>query len=201
MRFTISTDGWQLWSLSALGLLILMALVTDVRERRIPNALIIAMLCVGIVAHLIGPEAWKRSAGLFSIYPGALGLKGAVLGALTGLALFLPFYLLRLMGAGDVKLMAGVGSFAGPAATADIALFVLLAGGALAIARILAMSQSRLVMRNMLRALGHFLPGSAGTFEAATQTAWRMPYAVAIAAGLLAYGGWIYTDHLPLVRF
>lgn len=197
----MSSQAWQAVSLSALALLVLVALVFDVRQRRVPNNLVVLALGVGLLVNLIGPQAVHRSAGLFTTMPGALGIKGAVLGALTGLAVFLPFYLLRAMGAGDVKLMAGIGSFVGPATAVNLALFILVTGGVLAVARMLWARKSHLVMRNVAAALWQMLPGSAGTFDPATQSADRMPYGVAMAGGLLAYGAWIFSGRYPLISF
>jgi hypothetical protein len=59
---------------------------------------------------------------------------------------------------------------------------------------------SRLVMFNVMSALSQMLPGSTQTFDPA-HTAWRMPYSLAMAAGLLAYGVWVFTGHAPLIRF
>ena len=201
MQFDMSYEAWQAASLSALALLVLAALGFDVRQRRIPNTLVVLALGTGLLINLIGPQAAHRSAGLFTTMPGALGAKGAALGALAGLAVFLPLYLLRAMGAGDVKLMAGIGSFVGPATAVNLALFILLTGGVLAVARMLWAGKSRLVMRNVAAALGQMLPGSAGTFDPAIHSADRMPYSVAMAAGLLAYGAWIFSGHYPLVSF
>ncbi|WP_332777742.1 A24 family peptidase [Polaromonas sp.] len=202
MRLDVSYEGWQLWSLVALALIVLTAVLTDVRQQRIPNTLILLALCAGVLVNVLGPEAGKRSAGLFTYYPGALGLKGALLGALTGLAVFLPFYVLRAMGAGDVKLMAGVGSFVGPATLLNVALCVLLMGGVLAVVRMVWKGSSRKVLSNVGTVLLLLLPpfNTMGQrFDPATQSADRMPYALAVAAGLLAYGAWIYSGHLPLI--
>ncbi len=201
MQFDMSYEAWQAMGLLALMLLVLAALVFDLKQRRIPNTLVLLALGIGLLINIIGPQAVHRSAGLFTSYPGALGIKGALLGALTGLAVFLPFYLLRAMGAGDVKLMAGIGSFVGPATAINLALFILVTGGVLALARMLWAGKSRLVMRNVVTALGQMLPGSAGTFDPATQSADRMPYGGAMAGGLLAYGAWIFSGRYPLVNF
>ena len=201
MQFDMSYEAWQALGLLALLLLVLVALMFDLKQRRIPNTLVLLALGVGLLINLIGPQAGPRMAGLFTTLPGALGVKGAVLGALTGLAVFLPFYLLRAMGAGDVKLMAGIGSFVGPATALNIALFILVAGGVLAVVRMVWAGKSRLVMANVAAALGQMLPGSAATFDPATQSADRMPYGVAMAAGLLAYGAWIFSGRYPLVNF
>lgn len=201
MRFDLSYEAWQFWSLAALALIVLTALVTDVRQQRISNVLIVFALAAGVLVNLIGPQAGARSAGLLTLAPGALGLKGALLGALAGLAVFLPIYALRAMGAGDVKLMAGIGSFIGPAALLNLALCVLLMGGVLAVARMLWKGNSRKVLGNVGTMLLPPFSTTGQRFDPATQSADRMPYALAIAAGLLAYGAWIYNGHLPLISF
>ncbi len=136
---------------------------------------------------------------MFTNAPGALGLKGALLGALAGLAVFLPLYLLRAMGAGDVKLMAGIGSFVGPAALVNVALCVLLMGGVLAVGRMVWKGNSRKVLGNVGTMLLPPFSSTGERFDPATQSADRMPYALAIATGLLAYGAWIYSGHPPLI--
>src|SRR5512136_548273 len=83
-------------------LLIVLAIaaITDVRTRRIPNWLTYPTMGAGLSYHVYA-NGWQGF--LF-------GLEGLLL----GFALLLVFYLLGGMGAGDVKLMAGVGSILGP---------------------------------------------------------------------------------------
>ena len=201
MNLNISLGAWQLASLLMLALIMLIALVSDLREQRIPNPLVLLALGAGMFFNFTGPQTVAHGAGLFTLTPGALGISGAVLGALVGLALFLPLYLVRATGAGDVKLMAGIGCFAGAGAAVNIALFILLAGGVLALVRMLWAGNSRRVIANVSMALGQMLPGSAGTFNIAAHSADRMPYAVAMAGGLVAYGLWIFSGHSPVVMF
>ena len=201
MYLNISPEGWQRASLSMLSLIMLFALVFDLRERRIPNQIVGLALASGLLFNFMGPLTASGNAGLFTPTPGALGILDALLGAMAGLALFLPLYLVRATGAGDVKLMAGIGSFAGAGAAVNIALFILLAGGVLALVRMLWAGNSRRVISNVSMALGQMLPGSAGTFNIAAHSADRMPYAVAMAAGLLAYGLWISSGRSPVFMF
>lgn len=200
MLLNMSSVTWQIGSLSILAVLVGTALVTDLRQRRIPNLLVVLALCAGVLVNTLGPQAFGRSDGLFTLFPSAVGFQGAVLGALTGLAVFLPIYMMHALGAGDVKLMAGIGSFVGPATAINVALFILVMGGLLALVHMAMARNSRLVMFNVVAALSQMLPGSAQSFDPA-RTAWRMPYSVAMAAGLLAYGAWVFTDHAPLIRF
>lgn len=191
---------WQAGVWAVLALLLIIGVVSDARHRRIPNVLVLATLLAGFLFNALGPQGGAN--GLYSTEPGALGGWLALAGAFTGLLLFLPFYLLRVLGAGDVKLMAAVGAFAGPAATVNLALFVLLAGGVLALARLLLFPGKELVRANLVAMLGRMRPGAKGPgFDAATQTAWRMPYAVAIALGVLAYGAWTLSGRYPILNF
>lgn len=201
MQFDLSREEWQWLGLAALGLLVLAALVTDIRYRRIPNMLVLATLALGLLFHMFGPETGRHSAGLLSHYPSALGFRGAALGALAGLAAFLPLYAVGAMGAGDVKLMSGIGSFVGTVAILNIALLVLLMGGALALGRMVWKGNARRVLANVGAVLLPVLGGTGPGFDPQTQSADRMPYVLAIAAGLLAYGAWIYQGFRPLIWF
>jgi prepilin peptidase CpaA len=72
----------------------------DWRTRRIPNRLTVPALLLGILANT---AAW-----------GWPGTKSALEGAGIGLAVLLPFVLLRGLGAGDWKLMGALGGILGP---------------------------------------------------------------------------------------
>jgi prepilin peptidase CpaA len=72
----------------------------DWRSRRIPNWLTVPGLFAGIAVNF-ATAGWHGA---------ALALEGAGL----GLALLLPFVLMRALGAGDWKLMGAVGAFLGP---------------------------------------------------------------------------------------
>ena len=159
------------------------AVITDLRARIIPNVLVLAGALAGIL--------------LAEIHPGGIGLLRASGGLGLGLVIFLPVYLLRAMGAGDVKLMAMTGAFIGPAAIAEAALWVLLAGGALA----LVFALRRGVAWRMAVNLRQMLFSAAASvqtytlpdFSAGPQTAARLPYAVAIALGV---AGFLLASHL-----
>lgn len=163
---------------TALPLLFLAgAVITDLRARIIPNALVLAGALSGVL--------------LAALHPEGIGFLRALGGLALGLAIFLPLYLLRAMGAGDVKLMAVAGGFLGPAAIAEAALWVLLTGGALA----LVFALRRGVARRMAANLREMLFSAAASvqirslpdFSAGPQTAARLPYAVAIALGVAAF--------------
>jgi prepilin peptidase CpaA len=173
-----------------------MAIDADVRVRRIPNVLVLLVLSTGLALNVIGPDNGR--AGPLAQFPGALGLGSALLGVLVGLALFLPLHLVRAMGAGDVKLLAALGAFLGSIEIINVALFVLIAGGVLAVARMLWSGTSRRVLSNVMLALSGLGSGKQ-LFDPATQSVDRMPYALAFAGGLLSYGYWRFIGGVPLI--
>lgn len=165
--------------LSAVLLLLFLstAVVTDLRARIIPNALVLAGSLAGIL--------------LGTLLPQGIGFFQALGGFTLGLGIFLPIYFMRAMGAGDVKLMAMTGAFLGYAEIVEVALWVLLMGGVLA----LTFALRRGVARRMASNLREMLFSAAASVQIRTlpdfsqgpQTAARLPYAVAIAMGVAAF--------------
>jgi prepilin peptidase CpaA len=148
------------------------ACVTDLRSRRIPNVL------------SIGGAALALSAS-FLVY-GVAGLGQSVLGWLVGCAAFLPFFLLGGMGAGDVKLLAALGAWLGPAGAFWTAVYGGLAGGPLAVGVALYrgyLGQSLMNLGTLLtfwRTSG-IQPLPSLTLQSAVGP--RLPYALPIAVG------------------
>ena len=189
----MSPAAWQALLLAFLTFGLVVAVVSDAAVRRIPNTVVLTLLLAGVVLHTIGPTPTLQSTGIFSLEPAALGFLKSMAGALIALLVFLPFYAIRALGAGDVKLLSGVGAFAGTAAFLNIALWVLLAGGVLAVIRLAITGHPRLLMANMTAVMtGQFKPA---------QTLWRMPYAVAIAMGVAAHAAWVFSGRTPILNF
>jgi prepilin peptidase CpaA len=105
-----------------------MAALIDLRTQRIPNALSATAALLGLIAQVS--------------LNGAPGLLSALAGAAIGLAMFLPFYLLRAVGAGDVKAMATVGIFLGVQATPLAVAFTLIAGAIVGVIVLLLQSST-----------------------------------------------------------
>lgn len=146
--------------LALAGLLVtvlLLAVRHDMLEHRIPNALCGVALAGGL--------------SLQTLASGSSGLAVAVGGAAVGLLAFMPFYLMRGMGAGDVKLMTAVGSFLGPTGAFFAAAATLVLGAVLAIGII------------VVRKLNHL--HSAGSGADSINLKEKFPYAIAIAGGAL----------------
>jgi prepilin peptidase CpaA len=148
-----------------------LAVREDMLRHRISNALSLAGLILGL--------------GLTSVASGGAGFVHSAAGALVGCAAFVPFYLLRGMGAGDVKLMGATGAFIGPGGALLAAALALVAGSVLGVAIVIW----RLIEPR---------PRLEGSPSGEVSAVWRavatisivrkerFPYAVAIAAGVVA---------------
>lgn len=97
-----------------------LAAVLDWRTRRVPNRLIASLAIAGAFAQAL--ESGPRGLGL------------AIAGASLAGACLLPFYLLRGMAAGDIKLMAAAGAWLPPAMSVWAVAFTCLVGAVLGIA-------------------------------------------------------------------
>lgn len=176
---------------AALAAWLLVGAWSDVRTRRIPNWLVASGMVCALAVQALAPAG----GGLFGQGWGALGIMPALLGLLTGLALFMPLYLFRIVGAGDVKLLAMVGAWLGPQFTLGAALLTLLAGGLMAVVVMLASRSSLQVLANVRMMLTTALIGAyAGRLapmDAPATTGVRLPYALAITLGSLAQVGWL----------
>lgn len=174
----------QTLATGALLALCALAVAADLRHRRIPNGLVLAGMALGLLF-----QAWAPTgAGLFVTGGGSIGLGNALFGGIVGLALLLPMYVLRTLGAGDVKLLAMAGVWFGPASVAWAALWTLLAGGVLSLTvaacsgvlpRVLV-NLREMLLRTLVQAQLRRLP----TLGSATPTTGRLPYAVAIGCGV-----------------
>ncbi|MDE1181670.1 prepilin peptidase [Paraburkholderia sp.] len=110
--------------------LVLIAALSDLRTRRIPNWLVATALCVAV------PVQWM-------VHGGIEGMELWLGGVLTGALVFLPGYVMRMMGAGDVKLMAAIGAFCGASGAFEIGMSVCVIGGIWALFEMLRLRQMR----------------------------------------------------------
>lgn len=188
-----------LLALLPMVLLLLAAARQDVRYHRIPNPVVFWGAGLGILLNVFMPEGF----GFASQLPGGLGFLSAMGGLAIGLAALLPMYLLRVMGAGDVKLMAMVGAFLGPEDVLGAILATFVAGGVLSLAYAWKIGVLRRTLRNICFILYSgavkIAVGRVPTLEDAPETAGKFPYAVAIAVGTLGYLVWKSTGKVGWV--
>jgi prepilin peptidase CpaA len=164
--------------LVGLGIFLIAAVIEDFTRRRISNVLTVGAVLLALALHFVA----NGSEGLLS------GLGGLAI----GLGVFLPFFLLGGMGAGDVKAMAAAGAFLAPLPSLLAAGLSLIAGAMLGLA-VLAWRNGlvetfrswALYLIAAGRGLRPVLPSATGTQ--------RFPYALAIALGTLGATAWLGT--------
>lgn len=107
----------------SLLLIVQTAVLCDLSNGRIPNALILAGLGMGFIYQII--------------LNGTLGIILFLGGSFLPVVVFGILYYFRMIGAGDVKLMSVTGAFTGPAVCLSCMLWSVMAGGILSFILIL----------------------------------------------------------------
>jgi prepilin peptidase CpaA len=131
---------------------LLVAAVYDVRFRRIPNWITVTGAALGLVlnAFLNGPaDAWFSFAGVWFSLRG-LGLAFGV---------YFLLYVVRAMGAGDVKLMAAVGAMVGWSDWVGIFVVTAVLGGVMALILIASRGRIQKTLWNVVFILSEMKSG------------------------------------------
>lgn len=155
-----------------------LCLITDIREQKIYNKVLLPALVTGLAANVI--------------LHGLPGLLSSIQGLLLGMGLLILPFFAGGIGAGDVKLMGVVGVLKGPAFVFQAFLLTAIAGGVIAL---ILLAKNR-VMGETLRRMGTaflslllMVPRGAvleGLHQSRVMVAF--PYGIAISVGtLLAY--------------
>jgi prepilin peptidase CpaA len=162
----------QTLQLVALVTLLSAAVVKDLRERRIPNAITVPGLVIGLLL-----------AGLVDGgFPGS-----ALMGVVVAFLVSLPFVLLGALGAGDAKLLTAVGAYVGTGGLLSVLLYGALAGGLLALGNAVRRGAILGVILNTKDLFLYLITfGRRGERIALDSPgAATIPYGLAIAAGTL----------------
>lgn len=152
----------------AVGLVLaasLLAAASDLRTRRIPNVLVIALFVCGLAVNALA------------------GWQHALLDVAVAFAILLAgtfAFSLKLIGGGDVKLLAAAAGTLGFPVALTFILYTLLCGGVIALVYSAMRGRLRATFANV-RTIA--LPMFAGVAPARLQTGTAMPYALAIFAG------------------
>lgn len=122
----VAFENWPVWVVT---ITLIVAAVIDGLKLKVPNWITFPMILSGWVCSAIWP--------LYVGYSGWEGFLYSLLGTGVGLALLLPAYAIGGMGAGDVKLMAGVGAWVWSLHTLYAFAVSALVGGIIAVAMVL----------------------------------------------------------------
>ena len=165
---------------SILFALLLVASISDCRSYKIPNWL------------TFGGSAFALIYSVFIPFSPQLGFGWSLGGFALGLCFMLPLYMLGIMGAGDVKLMAMVGAFLGMTHTVYAVLFVFVAGGLAALVYALWNRSLLRMASNVKLSLTALLFSTMGGLRPQMTpldnlSVGKLPYAVSITFGTTAF--------------
>jgi len=166
-------NGFEFPTVAVLGVAFV-AVFFDVRVRRIPNLLTLGATLAALVYA--------------GVHGGWAAMETAALGWCAGAALFFPFFALGGMGAGDVKLLAAIGAWVGPADSAWVAMFGAMAGGVLGLAVALVRGYLSTALSNVWLMLMHWRVEGLKPVPGVTlndSKSPRLAYAIPIAIGLV----------------
>ena len=155
-------------------LVVLLAMYSDLRWRKIPNCLTLPAIVLGFLLNFLG-NSWN-------------GLIFAFFGLLVGMGLLMLPYLLGGMGGGDVKFMGALGALLGSYSILNVFLYATLAGGAIAIVVAIANKNLLDTLKKvwlLLKCIFLFRAplAGAGLFKKSI----AVPYGLAIGAGTFIY--------------
>lgn len=176
----MDVEGGSLWVVTSVVLVGLVAAAawTDLRNRRIPNRLTLAILVCGLLLRAV---------------EGTARLGDGLLGAGVGLAAAVVLFGLGAVGGGDGKLLIGVGAFLGYERFLGALLLIAVLGGLLGLAEavrrgvILPAALNAAGMMRRWVTLGRS-GGEARTVH--SPGAVTVPYGLAIAAGTIVWWFW-----------
>lgn len=172
---------WPAWVVT---ITLVVAAVIDGLQLKVPNWITYPMVLSG----------WVYSVTL-SPYPGWEGLLYSLLGTIVGLALLLPAYAVGGMGAGDVKLLAGVGAWMWGTTTLYAFAATALVGGAIAVVMVVWAGSWQKHKNQFWSILNEIatIKDPEKLAEIAAERKPRMfllPYGIPIAIGSIAYFAW-----------
>lgn len=163
----VSQEALKLSSLVLLGAVVI---YYDLRYRRIPNVLVLAMLVAGLTIN-------TSFAGMHGMLTSGEGFVLA----------FMPMFLIHLfgaMGAGDVKLFGAVGAVLGVSMVPMTFVVVVMVGAALAVYSMLRSGTVFSTLHGVLRIFVGMLPGwEMPRFAIPADRSHTIPYGAAIMLG------------------
>jgi prepilin peptidase CpaA len=168
-------DNWRIWIVT---ITLIVAAVIDGYKLKVPNWLTFPFILSGLVVGAV-TGGWS-------------GFGFALLGMIVGLALLLPAYAIGGMGAGDVKLLAGVGAWIGTMDTLYAFCVSAVVGGVIAILMVLYRRAWSKHYYQFLTIWNEMVtirdPEQLATIAAERKsTMLLLPYGIPIAIGTIAY--------------
>jgi prepilin peptidase CpaA len=175
MSLTLPPPGIEVVLLA----LVLGAAVYDVRYRRIPNWLTLLGVLIGLGLNTFLYQGWP-------------GLKFSLMGLGLGFGVYFILYALRAMGAGDVKLMAAIGSMVGWGDWFGIFVITAILGGVAALVLVALRGRVKTTLFNVSYILSEMKSGRPAyvgkeELDVRNPKALGLPHGAVIAVGTIAF--------------
>lgn len=107
------------WDIALVSAVLIFAAYIDGKQLKVPNWITFPMVLTGLLYHSVA-NGWS-------------GFNASLMGVGCGLLCLLPLYSIGGMGAGDVKLMAGIGAWLGVTTTWNSFLATVVVGAVMAV--------------------------------------------------------------------
>ena len=166
------------WHVKFVSVVLIVAAWIDGKQLRVPNWLTFSLVLSGLV-YCTWVGGWS-------------GFGGGLLGMVVGLACLLPLYAVGGMGAGDVKLMAGIGAWLGAAVTFYAFCVTVVVGAVIALAMVLYKNRFHEHYANFVMLWMEWFtirnPQELSKIAAERKsTMFLLPYGIPICIGSIAY--------------
>jgi prepilin peptidase CpaA len=166
--------------LAVLLAVLIAAAIYDVRYRRIPNWLTVSGVLLGLAINAVIGESGGR------------GILFALAGLGVAFGMYMVLYILRAMGAGDVKLMAAVGALVGWKAWFGVFFVTAIVGGIMALLLVMVRGRLKHTLWNVgfiVSEMGHGRPAYVGKEELDVRSpkAIGLPHGAVIAVSTIFF--------------
>ena len=172
------SEHWSVW---LVAIVLIVAAVIDGYKLKVPNWLTFPLILSGWAFNL-ATGGWA-------------GLGWSLLGTIVGLGLLLPAYAIGGMGAGDVKLLAGVGAWVQAETTFYAFCWSAVIGGVIAVVMVLLSRAWRkhkdqfLMIFTEIMTIGN--PQELSAIAADRKSSMLLlPYGIPLAIGTIGYFAW-----------
>lgn len=186
MEYFLATmaENWPYWVVT---LFVIIAAYIDGKELRVPNKITFPMIIAGwiysMISYGVAGDGWLT------------GLGWSLAGTAVGLMTLLPAYAIGGMGAGDVKMMAGIGAWVYCATTFYAFCVSAVVGAVLAVGMILFSGEGKKHFNQFFFILNEIFtvknPEKLAEIAADRKSSMRLlPYGIPIAIGTVLYFAW-----------
>ncbi|KGE19036.1 A24 family peptidase [Paenibacillus wynnii] len=158
---------WAFWGCTPF---LAAALFTDIRSMRIPNWITVPAFFTGLVLQAL-VQGWQ-------------GFLFAICGAAAGFALLLIMHFMGAVGAGDVKLFAGIGAWTGMLFTAQVIMYSVFIGALIGWIIVLWRHETGTRLRNTFSKLAvFFVLHDLSVLKGRGKEQLRFPFMLAVIPG------------------